>query len=120
MSVKKPPEEKIGSIAPFGLRMLPDLRERIERAAAENGRSLNAEIVHRLELSLAEASAKAPRLTNDEAVRTVSDAVTKLEAAHKLMLEQLQEFKRINDGGASGAGQIFRPARPQRKAAKPG
>lgn len=51
MSSKKPPEEKIGSIAPFGLRMLPELRQRIEAAAAESGRSMNAEIVARLEAS---------------------------------------------------------------------
>jgi hypothetical protein len=52
MSLKKSPAEKIGSVAPFGLRMLPDLKEKIENAAAKSGRSLNAEIVHRLESSL--------------------------------------------------------------------
>ncbi|GAA5785644.1 Arc family DNA-binding protein [Chitiniphilus shinanonensis] len=40
-----------GNIAPFGLRMLPELREKIELAAKENGRSMNAEIVQRLEAS---------------------------------------------------------------------
>lgn len=37
-----------GHIAPFGLRMLPDLRAEIEDAARASGRSMNAEIVHRL------------------------------------------------------------------------
>lgn len=54
MSRKKDPSEKIGSIAPFGLRMLPDLRAKLEKACEESGRSLNAEIVARLEASLAE------------------------------------------------------------------
>ena len=40
-----------GQIAPFGLRMLPDLKEKIEQAARESGRSMNAEIVARLERS---------------------------------------------------------------------
>lgn len=40
-----------GQIAPFGLRMLPDLKEKIEQAARESGRSMNAEIVARLESS---------------------------------------------------------------------
>lgn len=40
-----------GQIAPFGLRMLPDLKEKIEQAARESGRSMNAEIVARLEES---------------------------------------------------------------------
>ncbi|MEE7478413.1 Arc family DNA-binding protein [Methylobacterium hispanicum] len=51
MSEKKPEEHRISAIPPFGLRMLPDLRRRVEEAAAENGRSLNAEIVNRLERS---------------------------------------------------------------------
>lgn len=42
------------NINPFGLRMQPDLRTQIEEAAARNHRSLNAEIVARLESSLAE------------------------------------------------------------------
>lgn len=43
--------EKIGNIAPFGLRMLPPLRAKLVAAAEESGRSLNAEIVSRLEAS---------------------------------------------------------------------
>ncbi len=43
-----------GQIAPLGLRMLPQMRERIEQAARDSGRSLNAEIVHRLAQTLGE------------------------------------------------------------------
>ena len=40
-----------GSIAPFGLRMLPELRAKVEESAKESGRSMNAEIVSRIEAS---------------------------------------------------------------------
>lgn len=40
-----------GSIAPFGLRMLPELKAKVESAARESGRSMNAEIVTRIEES---------------------------------------------------------------------
>jgi Arc-like DNA binding domain len=39
-------------IAPFGLRIPAELKERIEKAAAKNLRSLNSEMVVRLEDSL--------------------------------------------------------------------
>jgi hypothetical protein len=35
-------------INPFGLRMPPDLRAKLEEAAAASGRSLNAELLHRI------------------------------------------------------------------------
>lgn len=37
------------NITPFGLRMQPELRDRIAEAARRNSRSMNSEIVHRLE-----------------------------------------------------------------------
>ncbi|WP_434663427.1 Arc family DNA-binding protein [Paraburkholderia sp. A3BS-1L] len=40
-------------IPPFGLRMQPDLKIRLEEAAKANSRSLNAEIVARLEATFA-------------------------------------------------------------------
>lgn len=39
-------------IPPFGLRMQQELKSELERFAAQAGRSLNAEIVHRLQNSL--------------------------------------------------------------------
>ncbi len=44
--------QKTGHIPPFGLRMQPELKKRLEEAATTEGRSLNAEIVARLEESL--------------------------------------------------------------------
>jgi hypothetical protein len=39
----------MANIPPFGLRMQPDLKARVEESARRNGRSLNAEIVQALE-----------------------------------------------------------------------
>jgi hypothetical protein len=52
------PERKVASIAPFGVRMQPELKQQIEEQARTNGRSLNAEIVWRLEQSLLDAGSK--------------------------------------------------------------
>lgn len=49
-------------INPFGLRMQPELREQLERAAVASGRSLNAEIVARLQESFEEKPTPGLRL----------------------------------------------------------
>ena len=41
----------IKDIAPFGLRIPGDLKEALSKSAADNNRSMNSEIVHRLEKS---------------------------------------------------------------------
>lgn len=51
MSEKKPIPLRISNVAPFGLRMLPELRTKIEEASLKSGNSLNAEIINRLENS---------------------------------------------------------------------
>lgn len=43
---------KVSDISPFGLRMQPDLKSALEREARIAGRSMNAEIVNRLQLSI--------------------------------------------------------------------
>ena len=60
-----------GSIAPFGLRMLPALRAKVEESAKESGRSMNAEVVARLEASY------------------------KLEDAMDLVLDQAKQIKEL-------------------------
>lgn len=55
MAVKRYREYTLGmtrEIPPYGLRMPPELRDRVEREAALSGRSMNAEIVARLWASL--------------------------------------------------------------------
>ncbi len=44
-------EPKIASIPPFGLRLQPELKSKVEAAARANGRSLNSEIAARLDRS---------------------------------------------------------------------
>jgi hypothetical protein len=52
---------KTSEIAPLGVRMPPELKDRLKSSAQENRRSLNAEVVLRLEESLAaEEKGKAP------------------------------------------------------------
>lgn len=46
----------MANITPFGLRMQPDLKARVEEASRANNRSLNAEIVDRLEGSFVQPS----------------------------------------------------------------
>lgn len=55
----KPVKKPMAAIAPFGLRMQPDMKERIEKAAEANNRSMNAEIIARLEMSFSELAAGA-------------------------------------------------------------
>lgn len=57
----------ISAIAPFGLRMQPALKAALEERAKENARSLNAEIVDRLEASLSKEQSK-----NTNALPTLS------------------------------------------------
>ena len=61
-------DDLIRNINPFGLRMQPTLKARIEEAAQANHRSLNAEITARLEESLAPRSDPASISTLGEAV----------------------------------------------------
>lgn len=42
------------NINPFGLRMQPELRHKVEEAAKQNRRSLNAELIARIEASFNE------------------------------------------------------------------
>ena len=72
------------NINPFGLRMQPDLRAKIEAAAELNHRSLNAEIVARLEESFAGST---PPPTSEAAPPAEQDA--------KEVIQQLQEIAQM-------------------------
>lgn len=95
-------------IPPFGLRLQAELKERIERAAEKNGRSQNAEIVSRLEMSFAfeegsrgefESQKRIAALEKVQAnlASMVLDQSDELERLAKVV-EQLDQFAR----GASG------------------
>lgn len=51
---------KTSEIAPLGVRMPPQLKEHLKAAADTNRRSLNSEIVRRLEESVEAEKGKAP------------------------------------------------------------
>lgn len=55
----------MNQIAPFGLRMAPELKELLMKKAGENKRSLNSELVTRLEASLKAEKENAPVAENN-------------------------------------------------------
>jgi hypothetical protein len=65
-------EEPMRNINPFGLRMQPELKAKIEAAAEKNRRSINAEIHARLEESFADENNKIPVSETDAAVQVLS------------------------------------------------
>jgi regulator of replication initiation timing len=99
MSMKKADDEKVSNVPPFGLRMLPDLKERVAIHAMANGRSLNAEIVDRLQASFA------PRALSDGDLKDTLDKLleenkmlrTTVETmANQLNLQMADERKRMS------------------------
>lgn len=49
---------KVRDIAPFGVRMKPELKEKLKELAEKEGRSLNSEIIQRLMKSVKNEEAK--------------------------------------------------------------
>lgn len=88
----KPQKSVPQAIPPFALRMPHDMRQRLEDLAEKAGRSLNAEIVSRLEGSL---------LADDEtasAIASHTEQLSDLDAAredHDRRIEKLES--RISD-----------------------
>lgn len=48
-------KEPLANIAPFGLRMQPDLKARVARHAQQNNRSMNSEIINLIEFAIWQA-----------------------------------------------------------------
>ncbi|MBY5804059.1 Arc family DNA-binding protein [Rhizobium leguminosarum] len=82
MSSKKSPTEKIGNVTPFGLRLLPELRARVENAARQSKRSLNAEIVARLEASFSDL------LSSDD---DFADVITEIDKLKSRLIQKRTE-----------------------------
>lgn len=74
-------------IAPFGVRMPPELKTRIEAEAKANGRSMNTEVVARLWDSLKEARPRV--LMQPEPMAYVESNITELER------QMLEAFRRM-------------------------
>lgn len=89
MSTKKAPEEKVGNVPPFGLRMLPDLKQRVEAAARANGRSMNAEIVARLEDSFT-ARVREEHLLEDR--KALAQRLNHVESVSSQLLHRVEEM----------------------------
>lgn len=101
-----------GQIAPFGLRMLPDLKERIEQSAKGSGRSMNAEIVARLQQSF-EAPAGSPAelgatraLLKVLAIWLKSDMLSNLKEKSPLAREARRAMLEVVGAIAQGDGSI--------------
>lgn len=80
----------MAAIAPFGLRMQPDLKDHVDEAAKANNRSMNAEIIARLEKSFADASGT-PDLSLPEALEAHGGDKCALLASETLRLRKLFE-----------------------------
>ncbi|MGA2493850.1 MAG: Arc family DNA-binding protein [Roseiarcus sp.] len=80
--VKTPISERIADIPPFGLRLTPDLKQRVEASARANSRSLNAEITARLEHSF---RAELP-IASDTAIEALK--LAKENARHLAAIEE--------------------------------
>ena len=92
----------------FNVRMPADLKEKIEEAAKENGRSMNAEIVYRLQKSIEEDQAETGGIQQME-FRIVDPSIGKgpqkiysaLEEMEKILtgtLKMLEEAELDEDG----------------------
>lgn len=98
MAKKTETRPATATINPFGLRMQPELRERLEAAASESGRSLNAEITSRLEQSFAHPKGLVGReLVSDVLSTLVEDGIIQFTDGGKVLLTNLA--KRIEREG---------------------
>lgn len=76
---------KVANITPFGLRLQPELKRRVEEAAKASGNSLNAEIALRLEASLAA----------DDARQGLEDQVNVLRGEVEDLREEIKSLRRL-------------------------
>ena len=92
---------KGGDLRPLMLRLPEALRRRIEREAERNGRSMNTEVIHRLEQSFAAEKFGDTGLTPDQsfgAVRTMLSMMPDSNPLKAQMLKNLEEAeKRFTD-----------------------
>jgi hypothetical protein len=71
------------------VRLPEKLRRWMERAAAENGRSMNSEIIYRLERSIA---------TEPELERVMARLEEQMKKRQAELLRELQQIKRAGNG----------------------
>lgn len=66
-------DDLIRNINPFGLRLQPSLKAKVEEAAKKNRRSLNAEIAARLEESFQRPAAQSEPLDREQTAALVQE-----------------------------------------------
>jgi predicted HicB family RNase H-like nuclease len=76
---------KVANITPFGLRLQPELKRRVEDAAKASGNSLNAEIAVRLEASFAA----------DDARQGLDDQVEAMRGEIDNLREEVKSLRRL-------------------------
>ena len=83
---------KVSHIPPFGVRMPPDLKEKIDMASKQSGRSMNAEIVYRLQQSFENPSKQSGSETGSasEDHRISSSDSRKLKGLLSRMLDMVE------------------------------
>lgn len=92
-----------GNVAPFGLRMLPELRAQIEEAARKSGRSMNAEIVARLHASFPPAASSLAGTSSESVEPLDTKTFTSALENQRQQLRELVEasvdsaMKRLSD-----------------------
>lgn len=99
-----PSDRKVASIAPFGLRMQRELKQQIEEQAMASGRSLNAEIVWRLEQSLkTDTPGQSWIKTAKQAASAADDRLSVLEAEVQELRAGLKELRKTHQDGQGTA-----------------
>lgn len=92
MATSKITRQPTGHIAPFGLRLQPELKARLEAEAEKAGRSLNAELVVRLERSLNLPDSQEETLDGNRMVHAVqSGRIPWSESAQRMFAELISE-----------------------------
>ena len=81
----------MSDINPFGLRMPPELKKTLEKEAAINGRSMNAEIVNRLQLSVEQQRNQTP-----DSYRVAEDSPLPYQARDDHERAMLSLFRRLS------------------------
>lgn len=99
---------QISKVTPFGLRLLPKLKEALDALAEANGRSLNAEITERLEWSLtAETEFAAFEQQKDERSKLAFKRLMNIGTADAAEIDELQRRVEALEAFAAQASEIL-------------